>query len=167
MTLFNARLAAFAGAALVVLSTFVSWYAYDIQALGADGGGGQFFSAGADLWRLYAPWGAALVVVAGVGALAMLVPGRLRRVAASVAITAGVAIGVYAIVRMFEVPALGTDSVVLNPNGSSMVAGTAVDGGAFLALVGGALLAIGGTLGLAAAPVMRRTSSRSMSPNPA
>jgi hypothetical protein len=52
-------------------------------------------------------------------------------------------------------------------NGSSMVAGTAVDGGAFLALVGGAVLAAGGTLGLAATPARGRTGSRSMAPTTA
>jgi hypothetical protein len=167
MTLFNARLVAFAGAVLVVLSTLVSWYAYDIQGVAADGVATPVFSAGADLWRLYAPWAAALVVAGGVGALALLVPARMRRVAACVAIAAGVAIGVYAIVRLFDVPALGADSLVLNRNGSSMVAGTAVDGGAFLALVGGAVLAVGGTLGLAATPARGRAGARSMTPTTA
>jgi hypothetical protein len=128
------------GATVAVLATFLPWYSFQavLDALGVQ----HLFAVPVTLWDLttLAP---ALIVAGATIALVMLavVEGR-----AAGAITAliGLAIGVYAVVRCFDVPHLQI------PGPLHTV--TTLGGGAPLAIAAGLMLLIGALPDLFAAP---------------
>jgi hypothetical protein len=76
-----------------------------------------------------------LIVAAGIGSIALLLPANLARLGGIVAALAGAGIAVYCLVRMMDFPDLGPR---IPP-----VAATVLDAGPFIGFLGGALLIVG------------------------
>jgi hypothetical protein len=123
------------GAAIVVTSTFVSWYTFDVAV--SIAGVADVFVVPVTLWN-YAPIAAALLVLAAVVGVALYalppeLASRPMRIGAGVL---GLAVAAYALYRCLDVPELGLPAAAGRTD-------TTVDGGPFLALGGGILQALG------------------------
>jgi hypothetical protein len=128
------------GAAIVVMATFVAWYDFSV-ALAVPG---AKFVVPVSLWSLYP--GAAALLCAGAVAILVLVNVpwlSAQRAAGVVACVLGAGIVVYAVVRIFDIPDLGVFQVPRPVGAEALEAGTDLDGGPFLALVGGFMLTLG------------------------
>jgi hypothetical protein len=146
------------GASAVVLSTFVSWYSYEV--LFRTGPGAQVFDAPVTLWNLttLAP---VLLVAGSCVALAMIAL-VTSRVAGVVTALIGLGVEAYAVVRAFEIPSVAASGIA---GGLPSVAATTVlDGGVFLAMSGGVLLVVASLADLLpseeVAPATATTSGR-------
>jgi hypothetical protein len=145
------------GAVVVAVSTFVSWYEFDVVL--RVGRAVQVFRVPVDLWGP-SPVAGLVLLAASVGAVALLnlpvsVPPRQAAVAAAVV---GAGITVFAVVRLFDVPDLGFST--LAPPKTAVRARTDLDGGPFLALGGGLILTAGAVGALLAAPARPRAAGR-------
>jgi hypothetical protein len=118
----------FAGALILVVSTFMPWY--DFMVVLPPPHLVHEFVVPVDLWSLY-PLAAALLT-GGAIVYAGLLAFVSHRAAGVLAFLIGLAATVYCAVRIFDIPALAT------PN-----AATVPDAAPFLALVGACLLALG------------------------
>lgn len=123
------------GAAIIVTSTFVSWYTFDVGV--SIAGIPSIFVVPVTLWS-YAPAAAALLVLAAVvgAALYAVSPEQSWRPLHWAAGVLGLACAGYAIYRCFDIPELG----LRLPAGRTS---TTLDAGPFLALGGGLLQAFG------------------------
>lgn len=127
------------GATFAVLATFFPWYVFEVVV--PAGGVTHIFAVPITLWDLttLAP---ILIVVAAVVALVCLAMVD-SRVAGVVEALIGLGITVYALVRCFDVPALGVDALPpAVPRGGGRAA-TQLAGGTFVAMAGGLMLLIG------------------------
>lgn len=145
------------GALLAIFSTFVAWYSFravfTVPAIE--------FWVPQSLWSLY-PLAAALITAAAVGGIALMHARSLapsRMVGATIALL-GVAITVYSAVRIFDVPALGVTEVPRPAGYAPVEQDTQLDGGPFLSLAGGFLLALGSLPMLMAAGERQRSFAR-------
>ena len=118
----------FAGALVLVVSTFMPWY--DFTVLAAATPMVHDFVVPVDLWSLY-PLAAGLLT-GGAIVYAGLLAFFSHRAAGIAAFGIGLAATVYCAVRLLDIPVLGTAH-----------AATVLDGAPFLALIGACLLALG------------------------
>lgn len=127
------------GASVILLATFLPWYSFEVV-LPVRGTPLHFFAVTSTLWG-FTTLAPILVVVGAFVALVLLAVGEGRLTGIVTALIA-LAIVVYAAVRCFDLPSLGV--ALVGP--SRVVATTAVttlEGGTFVALAGGLMLAIG------------------------
>jgi hypothetical protein len=145
------------GAVVVAVSTFVSWYEFDVVL--RVGRAVQVFRVPVDLWGP-SPVAGLVLLAASVGAVALLnLPTSVPpRQAAFAAVLVGAGITVVALVRLFDVPDLGFAS--LAPPRGTVRAETHLDGGPFLAFGGGLVLTAGAVGALLTAPASPRTRTR-------
>jgi hypothetical protein len=129
------------GAAIVVMATFVAWYDFQV-ALAVPG---AVFVVPVSLWSLYPAAAGLLCAGAAVVLLIVNVPSlSAQRAAGAVACALGAAITVYSAVRIFDIPDLGVFRVPRPGGGAgALAANTDLDGGPFLALIGGFMLILG------------------------
>ncbi|MCW2985425.1 MAG: hypothetical protein JWR63_2995 [Conexibacter sp.] len=134
------RVIGIVGALTVLVATGLSWYSQDVSV--SAGGLVDDFATGFSLWhaRDLAAWLLVAGAVVGVVAL-LLAPGEEWR-GGMVAAVAGFGVVVYSLVATIDLPDLGSGAIV--GNGASAAVGTSLDVGPFVALLGGALLLIGG-----------------------
>jgi hypothetical protein len=128
------------GALVAVLSTFVAWYSFEV----AFAVPAVQFSVPVSLWSLY-PGASALLTLAAIGGAALVnVPALAssRRAGAALALL-GLAIAVYSAVRILDVPSLAVVDVPRPAGYGTLKEATNLDGGPFLSLAGGFLLALG------------------------
>jgi hypothetical protein len=133
-----ARIFGFLGAVAVALSTLVAWY--DFEVIVEIGRIAHVFDVPVDLWS-YDSLAAALILAGGIAAMALLaVPvetwARWTSVCAGLL---GLGVAGYAVYRCFDKPDLGIGAV----SRAGVDARTFVDAGAFLAVVGGAMIVLG------------------------
>jgi hypothetical protein len=129
------------GATLVVLSTFITWYTFDV--VFRVGSTVHEFAVGVDLWGPYTLAGILLVVGGAVGlVLVNMPPAASSRPAGIVAAAIAVAVVVYAVIRCLQIPDLGISQIASALAGGAS-AGTHLDGGPFLAIAGGLMLFAG------------------------
>jgi hypothetical protein len=128
------------GAAVVLMSTFVPWYDFNV-ALPTPG---TQFDVPVSLWSLY-PGAAGLLTAAAVAVLLVAnVPSLSARRAAGVAAALlGLAVTVYAAARILDIPGLAIFQVPRPAGADALEAGTQLDGGPFLSLLGGFMLTLG------------------------
>jgi hypothetical protein len=126
------------GALVVVMSTFVAWY--DFAVLFSVQQVVHQFVVPVDLWSLY-PLAAALLC-AGALACTWIVGVSSGRVAGAIASLLSLGVVVYAAVRILDIPGLAIDQL---PPGlaHAVEAATNLEGGPFLALLGGIMLSLG------------------------
>jgi hypothetical protein len=135
------------GAAAVIVSTFVAWYHFDVVI--HAGRLEQRFAVPVNLWDFNTV--AALLLLAGAAAVAVLLnlpSAWMPREAALAAAAIGLAMAIYALVRVIAVPDLGVIPVGLAPTDVVPRTTTHRDGGPFLALAG-ALTVTGCAVGAA------------------
>jgi hypothetical protein len=135
------------GAAAVIVSTFVAWYHFDVVI--HAGRLEQRFAVPVNLWDFNTV--AALLLLAGAAAVAVLLnlpSAWMPREAALAAAAIGLAMAIYALVRVIAVPDLGVIPVGLAPTDVVPRTATHRDGGPFLALAG-ALTVTGCAVGAA------------------
>ena len=132
------RTVGFLGALLVVMSTFVAWYDFDVAF--ATRGVAHEFVVPVDLWSLY-PLAAALLSAGAIACVTIVGFGTSRAIGAAGALL-GLGVVVYSAVRILDVPALELDRLPANVQATTQAA-THLDGGAFMALLGGILLCLG------------------------
>lgn len=127
------------GASVVLLATFLPWYSFEVV-LPVRGTQLHFFDVTSTLWG-FTTLAPILVVVGAIVALVLLAAGEGRLTGIVTALIA-LAILVYAVVRCFDLPSLGV--ALVGPNGViATKAITTLEGGPFLAIAGGLMLAIG------------------------
>ena len=127
------------GATFAVLATFFPWYVFEVVL--PAGGVTHAFAVPITLWDLttLAP---IIIVAAAVVALVCLAMID-SRVAGVVEALVGLGITVYAVVRCFDVPALGVDALpAAVPRGGGRAA-TQLAGGTFVGMAGGLMLLVG------------------------
>jgi hypothetical protein len=132
------RTAGFLGALLVVISTFVAWYDFDVAFVTL--GVAHAFVVPVDLWSLY-PLAAALLSAGAIACVTIVAFGTSRALGAVGALL-GLGIVVYSGVRILDIPALEVGRLPANVPATAQAA-TNLDGGAFMALLGGILLCFG------------------------
>lgn len=123
------------GAAAVVVATFVAWYRFDV--VFQVGRVQRHFAVPVNLWDDNTV--AALLLLAGAALVAVLLnlpSAWMPREAALAAAAVGLAMAVYALVRVIDIPDLGVIPVGLAPDRAAPRTATHRDGGAFLALAG-------------------------------
>jgi hypothetical protein len=143
------------GAVVVFVATAITWYTHDISVAAQAGQVGFKSSKSYTLWDVTTLAPVLLVIAAAVGAVLLFVPSSAARTAGAAAGILGLAIAAYCVVRMFDLPDLGTTGAVnglvpFSRGGVSVAAhaSTTLGAGPFIGLLGGALMAVGG-LGLA------------------
>jgi hypothetical protein len=134
------RVIGIVGALTVLVATGLSWYSQDVSV--SAGGLVDNVATGFSLWhaRDLAAW--LLVAGAVVGVVALLLAPRMEWRGGMVAAVAGFGVVVYSLVATVDLPDLGSGAIV--GNDAAVAVGTSVDVGPFVALLGGALLLIGG-----------------------
>lgn len=132
------RTVGFLGALLVVISTFLAWYDFDVAF--ATRGVAHEFVVPVDLWSLY-PLAAALLSAGTIACVTIVGFGTSRAIGAAGALL-GLGIVVYSAVRILDVPALEIDRLPGSLHGTTQAA-THLEGGAFMALLGGIFLCLG------------------------
>jgi hypothetical protein len=127
------------GASVALFATFLPWYSFEVV-LPVRGTPLHFFAVTSTLWG-FTTLAPILVVAGAIVALALLAVGEGRLTAIVTALIA-LAILVYAAVRCFDLPSLGV--ALVGPNGVvATKAVTVLEGGPFVAIAGGLMLAIG------------------------
>jgi hypothetical protein len=135
------------GASVALFATFLPWYSFEVV-LRVRGTPLHFFAVTSTLWG-FTTLAPILVVVGAIVALVLLAVGEGRLTGIVTALIA-LAILVYAAVRCFDLPGLGV--ALVGPNGFvATKAVTALEGGPFVAIAGGLMLAIGALGGLSPA----------------
>jgi hypothetical protein len=128
------RLSAAVGATIAIFATFLPWYSFGVVFGTREVV--HVVAVTTTLWGLTTI--APILIVVG-AAVALIFTAVLDgRITGLVVTVAGLGITAYAIVKLVEIPELG----VRGPNGVRAV--TELEGGPFLALVGGLMLLIGG-----------------------
>lgn len=128
------------GASVALFATFLPWYSWEVV-LPVRGTPLHFFALTSTLWG-FTTLAPILVVVGATVALVLLAAGE-GRLTGIVTTLIALAILVYAAVRCFDLPSLGV--ALVSPNGVvATKAVTALEGGPFVAIAGGLMLAIGG-----------------------
>jgi hypothetical protein len=134
------------GAIIAAFATFVAWYSFQVVL----GGGGvlNVFGVPATLWGVttLAP------ILLSIGAVVALfcITMSDSRAAGAIAALIGIGITAYAIVRCFDLPSLGVRA--LAPLAPGARAATTLEGGPFLEIVGGIMIALGSLPNLVGAP---------------
>ncbi len=139
------------GASVALFATFLPWYSFAVV-LPVRGTPLHFFAVTSTLWG-FTTLAPILVVVGAIVALVLLGVGEGRLTGIVTALIA-LAILVYAAVRCFDLPSLGV--ALVGPNGVvATKAVTSLEGGPFVEIAGGLMLAIGalGSLVLAGSAV--------------
>jgi lysylphosphatidylglycerol synthetase-like protein (DUF2156 family) len=133
------RICAAIGATVAVFATFLPWYSFAVV-LPAPGTIGVF-DVTSTLWGVttLAP---ILIAVGAVGALTLVALADASRPAGVVTLVIALAILVYGIVRCFVIPDLGVAAVTARGAVAARAA-TSLEGGPFVEIGGGLLLAIG------------------------
>jgi hypothetical protein len=134
------RVIGIVGALTVLVATGLSWYSQNVSV--SVGGVVDNFATGFSLWhaRDLAAW--LLVAGAVVGVVALLLAPEREWRGGMVAAVAGFGVVVYSVVATVDLPDLGSGAIVANDAAAAI--GTSLDVGPFVALLGGALLLIGG-----------------------
>jgi hypothetical protein len=132
------RTLAAVGASVAFLATFLPWYSFDV--LLPAGGVTHVFAVPITLWALttLAPVLIAVGAIAALICLAMVQP----RVAGILEVLIGLAITAYALVRCFDVPDLGLQTLP-RAAASGVRAATRVESGPVLTAAAGVMLLIG------------------------
>ena len=139
------------GGTIVVFSTVLPWYSFDVVL--PAGRVIHIFAVTATQWGFTTL--APILELAGALA-ALLIAGLVPRPAANVTVALiGLAIFVYGLVRCFVVPSLGVE---LLPGGVPAV--TQLEGGSFIALLGGGILLLGALGDLLTFPATHEGGSR-------
>jgi hypothetical protein len=135
----SSRICAAVGATVALFATFLPWYSYEVvipipPTL-------HVFAVTTTLWG-FTTLAPILIIVGATVALIFLGAAGDRLAGAAVGLL-GLGVLVYAVVRCFDIPSLG---VVLLPAAiaARVAAVTQLEGGPFVELVGGAMMAIGG-----------------------
>ncbi len=133
------RVCAAVGASLALLATFLPWYSFEVV-LQVRGTPLHFFALTSTLWG-FTTLAPILVLVGASVALVLLAIDEGRLMGLVTALIA-LAILVYSAVRCFDLPRLGV--ALVGPHGVvATKAVTALEGGPFVAIAGGLMLAIG------------------------
>jgi hypothetical protein len=152
MSLRTVHVLGIVGAVVVVIATDLAWYTREVAAT-AGGAAVQFSSSTSyTLWDVTTLAPVLLVIAAAAGAIVLFAPQSAARMAGIAAGLLGLGISAYAVVKMFNLPDLGTIGsasgvVPLRGTGGVDVSGhasTTLDAGPFIGLLGGLLVALSG-----------------------
>jgi hypothetical protein len=128
------------GALTVFVASGLSWYSQQVTVRFGDLV--DTFTTHSTVWevRNVAAWLVCIAAAIGLGSL--LVTPRREQIGGTVAAVAGFGISLYSFIALFVVPESGSLALVGSHVGTAV--STSVDVGPFVAILGGALLLIGG-----------------------
>jgi hypothetical protein len=143
------RVIGIVGALTVFVASGLSWYSQRVTLRFGDVV--DTFTTHSTLWeaRNTAAW--VVCVAAAIGLGSLLVTPRRELIGGTVAAVAGFGISLYGFIALFALPAPGSLALIGSHVGTAV--STSVDVGPFVAIVGGALMLVGG----AAAGIDART----------
>ena len=133
------RVCAAVGACVALFATFLPWYSFEVVV--PIGRVVQVFAVTSTLWAFTTL--APILIAAGAVVALVLIGVSENRLAGAVTVAIGAALLAYGIVRCFDVPHLGVAAITT----TGVVATHAItnlEGGPFVELTGGILLATGG-----------------------